>query len=136
MNKNEKYIIQSLELHLFFARIMKEHSIFLEAGFTPRNADFARQADVFKLQFETILHNAVILSNGIVSNNVLASGEVITEFTLETERKTEDLTGININQNITMMEANLLGSNNPRITPELASNVNELNYFAKISVEN
>lgn len=29
-----EYIKQSLGLHLFFARIMKEHSLFLEAGFT------------------------------------------------------------------------------------------------------
>ena len=27
------YVTLSLESHLFFARIMKEHSLFLEAGF-------------------------------------------------------------------------------------------------------
>lgn len=34
------YIRQSLELHLFFARIMKEHSFFFELGFTPRDSRF------------------------------------------------------------------------------------------------
>ena len=33
MNNNE-YIRLSLELHLFFDRIMKEHSLFLETSFT------------------------------------------------------------------------------------------------------
>lgn len=32
MINNQKYVILSLELHLFFSRIMKEHSLFLEAG--------------------------------------------------------------------------------------------------------
>ena len=31
------YVISSLELHLFFARIMKEHALFLEAGFLVPN---------------------------------------------------------------------------------------------------
>lgn len=39
----QNYITQSLTLHLFFARIMKEHAIFLEAGFTPKNIDLANQ---------------------------------------------------------------------------------------------
>ena len=32
-----RYVVLSLELHLFFARIMKEHALFLKAGFTPAN---------------------------------------------------------------------------------------------------
>ena len=34
MNPN-RYVIQTLELHLLFGRIMKEHALFLQAGFTP-----------------------------------------------------------------------------------------------------
>lgn len=34
------FVRQSLELHLFFARIMKEHSFFLQAGFTPKDTNF------------------------------------------------------------------------------------------------
>ena len=33
----------------FFARIMKEHALFLEAGFTPVNASFAGEADRLKV---------------------------------------------------------------------------------------
>lgn len=43
MLDSKKYIISSLELHLFFARIMKEHSIFLEAGFTPKNSKLSKE---------------------------------------------------------------------------------------------
>ena len=42
MISKEKYIDLSLELHLFWARIMKEHSIFLEVGFTDKNKKLAK----------------------------------------------------------------------------------------------
>ena len=63
MLNQQQYVILSLELHLFFGRIMKEHSLFLEAGFTPANANFSKVADQFKTQFETVLYNAVVLGN-------------------------------------------------------------------------
>lgn len=43
MLNQKDYVMQSLELHLFFVRIMKEHSLFLKAGFTPPNAAFAKR---------------------------------------------------------------------------------------------
>ena len=39
----DNYIVKSLELHLFFGRIMKEHSLFLKAGFTPANTSFSQR---------------------------------------------------------------------------------------------
>ena len=40
-----QFIKQSLALHLFFARIMKEHSFFLEVGFTRKDYNYIKQAD-------------------------------------------------------------------------------------------
>lgn len=37
MITEQQYVVLSLELHLFFGRIMKEHALFLRAGFTPRD---------------------------------------------------------------------------------------------------
>ena len=45
MDRTQAYITDSLELHLFFARIMKEHSLFLKAGFLPANAALVTQAE-------------------------------------------------------------------------------------------
>lgn len=53
MINDQKYVILSLELHLFFARIMKEHSIFLEAGFTPKDSKLAKESDNYKLQYKS-----------------------------------------------------------------------------------
>lgn len=127
MLTQQQYVILSLELHLFFGRIMKEHSLFLEAGFTPANSNFTKVADQFKTQFETVLYNAVVLGNGIISPNVVSSGELVTEYTLGTEQKTQNFTGIVINQDITRMEADLFGMENPQITSEMVQQVRQLN---------
>lgn len=37
------YIKDSLELHLFFDRIMKEHSFFIEADFLEKNDELKKQ---------------------------------------------------------------------------------------------
>ena len=123
----QEYVIDSLQLHLYFGRIMKEHALFLEAGFTPQNANYARTADRFKVEFEKLLQNAINLSNGIVSSTVLRSGELFTEYTMGAERQTQSFTGIMINQSLTAQTMRLRGGMNPNITPDLARTVRELN---------
>lgn len=96
-----RYVVKSLELHLFFGRIMKEHALFLEAGFTPADPSFPRKAELFKKGFESLLSDALDFSNGVVEKEVLESGEVVTEFTDLAERQTEHFTGISISNAIT-----------------------------------
>lgn len=111
----DNYIVKSLELHLFFGRIMKEHSLFLKAGFSPVDASFVAKAEFFKTEFEKLLSRAVSLSNGIVSKDILNSGEIVTEFTALAEKQTEKFTGISINKDITSRELRLssFGFNQP-----------------------
>lgn len=106
------YVRTSLELHLFFARIMKEHSLFLQAGFMPKNTEYIQEAMLYKRQFEKLLSDTVTLSNCMIRDNVLNSGEVVTKFTYGAERKTEELTGITIDSNITLQELKLMSNNN------------------------
>ena len=82
------FVRRSIDLHLFFGRIMKEHSLFLEAGFTPRDTNFVQQADAFRMAFDGLLGETVSLANGIASPVVLQSGEVITPYTLNAEMAT------------------------------------------------
>lgn len=112
--QTDHYITSSLELHLFFGRIMKEHSFFLKAGFTPANVSFSRQAEFFKREFEKLLCRAIALSDGVVSRDVLCSGEVVTEFTALAEKQTEHFTGITINRAITNRELQLRSGDNCR----------------------
>lgn len=104
----EEFIRQSLELNLFFLRIMKEHSFFLEAGLTPKDSNLAQEAEGFKNQFTELLTEAVLLSDGIISQEVAASKEIVTPFTLEAERATEFFTGVSLNTGITIGETLLV----------------------------
>lgn len=121
-----EYVAASLELHLFFLRIMKEHSLFLEGGFLQKDSEEIRRAGEFREQFEMLLGQAVALSDGIVGEYVLASGEVVTEFTLAAEERTMTLTGIPIDTRITMLEQELQAGN-VRITRETQGRVENIN---------
>ena len=103
----DSFITTSLETHLFFGRIMKEHSFFLTAAFLPPDSSWMKKADWYRMQFEDLLWNTVEMSDGIVSNEVLSSGEVVTEFTMEAERITSRFTGIPIEIRITQAEQRL-----------------------------
>jgi len=106
---------------------MKEHALFLEVGFTPQNAAFAKGADQYKTEFEKLLQNAIRLSGGVVGADILHSGELITEFTLGSEKRTELFTGIAINQNLTVQTSRLHSGIGSHVTPDLARAVRELN---------
>lgn len=103
----QNYITLSLETHLFFARIMKEHALFLKAGFPCRDDNWANRADYFIRQFENLLSNTVKISSGRIDCDILDSGELVTEFTMSAENQTENLSGIPIDKGITRMEQNL-----------------------------
>ena len=108
----ENYITLSLETHLFFARIMKEHSLFLEAGFPCKNEEWIQKADHFRMDFEKLLEEVVKISDGRVNNCILTSDELVTDFTIATEKRTEHLSGVRINTKISEMEKNLRPINN------------------------
>lgn len=124
------FIKQSLALHLFFARIMKEHSFFLQIGFTPRDSNFMQQADAFRIQFDQLLNEVVQLSNGVVDQSVLNSGEVITPYTLRAETASAFFTGVRIPTGITQAEAGLAGGGNIVASPALVQRILGINQRA------
>ena len=106
----EAYIVDSLEQHLFFGRIMKEHALFLKAGFLPPNSDLARENERLMRAFEGLLSRAIGLSGHVVRRCVLTSGELFTPFTDCAERQTQRLTGISIDRTLTGRVMGLAGS--------------------------
>lgn len=125
MNQNE-YVRLSLELHLFFDRIMKEHSLFLEASFMEKDNDLKRMANNFQQSFSNILDRVIMLANGNVSRSLLESGEIVTRNTLDAENKTSKLSGIKINTDITNRELNLR-SGTIRVNNRLLSDIRNIN---------
>lgn len=123
----KEYAILSLETHLFFGRIMKEHSLFLLVGFPAKETGLIKRADQFREEFEDGLRRTVKLADGIVSKPVLNSGEVVTEFTRKAECRTKDLTGIPIDMKITEAEERLRAGNCDMANREIVWQVSALN---------
>lgn len=129
MISKQEFINQSLELNLFFLRIMKEHSIFIEAALPLKNKDLISQADAFKNEFTSLLSRAISLSDGVISPKTLETNEIITKYTIDAEKATQFATGIFIDFNITSMEHSLsLGENDVNNASMLTDNVYMLNH--------
>jgi rubrerythrin len=130
MLSSEEFIQQSLELNLFFMRIMKEHAIFMEAAFSPQNHSLAQQADNLKCEFTMLLAETVTLADGVISPEVLTSGELVTKFTCDSERATEFYSGIPIDSDLTRMELSLGQNLTPVVSYLLVDQVSALNQKA------
>lgn len=125
----ENYVALSLETHLFFARIMKEHALFLEAGFPCKNQSWIKKADRLREQFEHLLRESLRISNGRIHNCVFTSDELVTEFTLKAEQRTTHLSGICIDTRLTSFEQDFCSRCNDiwECNPALLQKVNRIN---------
>ena len=131
----QNYVTLSLETHLFFGRIMKEHALFLAAGFPCKNDEWIEATEYFRQQFEILLIEVIKLSNGRVNSPILNSNELFTEFTLDAEEKTEYLSGITINKEITKMQKELCAETSDEDRREVRQLVHRINE-ASISLLN
>ena len=121
------YVKTSLENHLFFGRIMKEHALFLMAGFPTVETNYVNEANWYRDMLENALREAVQLADGNVGEDVLRSGEIVTEYTQEAERQTRRLTGISIDTQITRAEERLRAGVMNSSSLELEERVRQLN---------
>jgi len=121
MLKDKDYVRLSCELHLFFARIMKEHSFFLEAGYMNKDEEFKQIARDFQMSFGEVLHKAIQLGDGNISEEVLTSKEIVTENTLKAEIATANLAGAYFDTDITKKAMHLRSgiAENPELVVEV-----------------
>lgn len=132
---NREYIRLSLELHLFFDRIMKEHSIFLETAFMEKDNNLKQVAREFQKAFSNTLKNVIQLANGNISSNFLAADEIVTRNTLDAETQTNNLTGGSIDTNITMQELSLR-SGNINVNENMVNTISNINRQTLPLIEN
>ncbi|AHF06165.1 DUF2935 domain-containing protein [Desulfitobacterium metallireducens] len=129
MLTSEVYIQQSLELNLFFMRILKEHAFFMESAFGVKDQALAQQAEVLKNEFQTLLAETLCLADGLISPEVLSSGELVTQMTLDSERASTYYSGILLDNDLTRQELSLGSSPNP-LNPSLVDQISSLNQRA------
>ena len=138
MDRTREYIADSLELHLFFARIMKEHAFFLTVGLLPPQKELAREGETLLRRLEGVLSQAITLSDCVVRSRVLGSGEVVTEFTDRAECQSGKLTGVPLDRTLTARTLALRGRDGggtEPVPPALVRQVRQLNREALTLVE-
>lgn len=126
----EHYVSLSIETHLFFARIMKEHALFLEAGFTCKDKPWIQRADRLRQEFEELLLQTVRISDGMIGKEIQKSQELVTEFTIPAEKRTSQLTGIPINSRIAAAEEKLRSGCVKNVNTMTVRRVDQLNQRA------
>ena len=127
MLTRSEYVTMSIDLNLFFLRIMKEHSLFLELSFTPRDSRFSTEAAEFRANFEKLLCEATDLAYGYVSKDAVNSEQIVTPYTADTENLTNFYTGVSINTALTREEASLMGVTESSPSAEYEMAVSQLN---------
>lgn len=124
MLSDRMFVQQSLDLNLFFLRILKEHAFFMQVSFPCKNDILIQQANTLKNTIDNLLYRAIYLSQGVVN----LENDMVTPYTLNAEMATESLTGENLNTQLTQMTMSLRANPTPYpYNPVLIQNVYLLN---------
>jgi hypothetical protein len=106
---------------------MKEHSLFMQLSFTPRDKEYTDRANKLRMEFDRFLNDVVNISNKNISSRVIESGEIVTQYTKKAEEVTIFYTDVNIPTEITEKELKLTSGDNYRDNPKLELEVSKLN---------
>ena len=74
---NYEFVRTSIELNLFFLRIMKEHLIFIEADLSQRDIHLSHIISTLRNEATNLLKATVALANGQVGLRAASSSEFI-----------------------------------------------------------
>lgn len=108
----QEFIRISLEINLFFQRIMKEHLFLIETNLQPVETAYIAEANMLKQSFEQLLAETVYYANGAISEYAIKSNEIVTPYTLRAEEVNSKLTGASLNTRITKAELELVSNPN------------------------
>ena len=125
---DHEYIRISVEINLFFQRIMKEHLFFLQTNLQPAAHKCMEKASMLKKRFEQLLNEAMHCASGVVSESAVQSNEFVTAYTLKAEEVNSRLTGARIDTGITKREQALTGGSLHYDNQCLAASVDNLNH--------
>lgn len=116
---------ESLELNLFFNRIMMEHALFINAFLLDKDIELKKEASTYYNEFSNLLEETINLSKENINKELIEKNIVITKNTKKAEEKTTSLTKYTINTHITEEEYNF--TNNNKFTFLLKNKISKLN---------
>lgn len=113
MINRRDFVRESLEINLFFLRIMKEHLTLVASALTLKESSMIGPLLDLVDIYNQLLLNTISLANGNISPPCLSTGDIVTPFTLKAEKVTQDLSGIPINTEVTKLEIDLINGTYP-----------------------
>lgn len=123
----QEFITHSVQLNLFFQRIMKEHLFLTAVNLPAAAAQYSKEAKRQQEAFAALMTELLPYANGVISNAALQSREMVTPYTFMAEEVTASLTGSAINTDITKKEFLLKNAGGAIDTDQLYPIMNDLN---------
>lgn len=116
---------ESLELHLFFNRIMMEHAFFINVFLLDKDIELKKEASTYYNEFSNLLEETINLSKENINKELIEKNIIVTKNTKKAEEKTMSLTKYTINTHITEEEYNFTNTN--KFTFLLKNKISKLN---------
>lgn len=132
---NQDYVRTSIEVNLFFQRIMKEHLFLLQTNLQPAAGKYIEWAAGLKKEFERLLCQTITFADRNLPEQSLRANEFVTLYTLRAEEATARLTGACIDTGITLREKALTAGTGDWGDPCLPEAVDKLNHASLCLVQ-
>ena len=130
------FIAQSIEINLAYGLSIREMTLDLELSFLPKDNYYIKTTDSFFKAFDALVDETISISSGNIPQALFDNKDVIvTKYTLKTYQMTEELTGVNMNQDL-VFKLNDIKPGIPNPTKELLKKVKQINEQAKILLIN
>ena len=126
MSTDKEFFLQSLVGNLYYLRTLREYAARIGLSLPSIYQEYFNKGKVLALRAEKLDKQLEKYKNKSLPKYVIESGIIVTPYTLELEKLTEKLFGINIDTTVTEEELNLIpGDLNP--TEEQVNDMKNIN---------
>ena len=125
MLNDRDFFIQSLRDHLYYLRTIRNFCITIELSFYKNNLEYIETCQDFANKCDELGREAISYTGGFVSKEALENDIYVSEFSLDCEKLTEKLFGINIDTVFTEEELKLKAGQNENIDIEKIMELNK-----------
>ena len=130
------FIAQSIEINLAYGLSIREMALDLELSFLSKDKAYIDTTNAFFKAFDAMIDEVISIANGNIPKELFDNKDsIFTKYTLDTYRLTEELTGVNLNQNL-IYKLNDIKPGIPIPTKELIEQVEKINKETEVLLVN
>lgn len=129
------FISQSIEANLTYGLAIREMALDLKLSFLEKDEQIQDTTRSFFRAFDALVNETLDIADGNVPQEMIDDQIVATNYTLDMYILTEQLTGVNMDQEL-ILKLEKIKAGIPKPTPELIKKVEEINNQAVILLTN